>query len=144
MDRQPGSRSRDSYNACSKFKNIFKNENDFSAFINKYNIQNKYKSIILNARYNTGLKYLTNDKSIIIVCWTSKHALNNIIKFKSSFISNILNNPYKYYNNKDKLLIYKLLLTLINNYIYVFYRILIQFIYYYYNFLCYHFLPNFH
>lgn len=81
-----------------------KNDDGFLTFIEKHNIQPKYKSIILNARYNTGLKSLNNDQSIFIVCSAAKYELKGIFKFKQSFINNILNNPYKYYKNDYPLL----------------------------------------
>lgn len=68
-------------------------------FYKKYNIDEKYLQLIKNANYKTQMKYISDDRSIVLICGTARVSVKNLLKFKDDYISNILKNPYKYFKN---------------------------------------------
>ena len=82
-----------------------KTEKDFASFVKEFNIvEEKHKSLINNANYKTGIKHINSNKNCLLVCGTMQTKIYPIIKFKPSFINNILTHPYHYYKNDYSIL----------------------------------------
>lgn len=93
----------DFYKTSIKINEIKTNKN-FLEFIDTNKISKKSENLIYNAKYNTGLKSLNDDNSIVLVCNTGRYRISNLFKFKEVFIDSILANPYYYYKNDFTLL----------------------------------------
>ena len=84
-----------------------KNDEDFIRCSRSYNFSKTDQQKIYNAAYNTGIKYLVQDKSVAVVCSTWRKSITNYLYFKKSFIQDLLDNPTKYYKNDYSLLFFK-------------------------------------
>jgi len=82
-----------------------KNEEDFDKCCKDYKITKENQQKIYTAGYNTGIKYLVQDKSVAVICSTWSKLIKNYLYFKKSFIESLLVNPTKFYNNDYPLLL---------------------------------------
>ena len=81
-----------------------KSPEELDKFFKLYKISKESEKLVFNARYNTNVKYLVDDKSIAVICSTRSAKPKNLFKFNATFISYILDNPYKFFNNEYQLL----------------------------------------